>query len=401
MARAYRYTAYDASGQRVQGVVQADAADAALAALRAQRLDVVDIQEPREPRGPALRRGRIGVAERVVLLQELGTLLGAGVPLGEAAPSLEAAYAGTPLAQPLARLAREVRNGVPLGQALRRADVGLPAHALSLVDSGEAAGRMSDSLLGAARQLEEERQVMQQFRSALVYPSVLVVAGIAAVLIIFIAVVPRFAGLLKSGRAEIPALSRWVIEGGQSLQAHWPLVLGGAVLLGAAVSAALRSASTRQALLDLMARLPIVGPWLWSGEIGRWAGLTGTLLEHRVPLIDALALGAQASGLSVLRRHLARAQAEVRRGRPLSEVLAEQGWIAATRLNLVRVGERTAELPRLLQELGRLHADAARQAQQRVLALIEPLAIVLIGGVIGVIMAAVVMAVTAMNTARM
>ena len=151
----------------------------------------------------------------------------------------------------------------------------------------------------------------------------------------------------------------------------------------------------------MLTRLPLVGAWIWNGEIGRWATLLGTLLEHRVPLIDALDLSAQAARLSALRGHLMRAQVEMRRGRPLSEVLAQQAWIAPTRINLVRVGERSGELPRLLQELGRLHADAARQMQQRVLALIEPAAILLIGTVIGIIMVAVVMAVTSLNTARL
>lgn len=396
----FRYTAYDTAGRRVTGVLAAAAASEALETLRGQRLEVVDLsaQAAAAPRRGA---GRVGAAERIVLLQELGTLLGAGVAMSEVAPSLEQAYAGTALGAPLARLAREVRNGLPLGQALRRADVGLPAHALSLVDAGEAAGRMADALLSASRQLEHERQVQQQFRNALVYPSVLVLAGVAAVLIIFIAVVPRFASLIKSGRAEIPALSRWVIEGGQTLQAHWPWVLATVIALAVAAVAASRSAGARQTLLDGLTRLPLVGAWIWNGEIGRWATLLGTLLEHRVPLIDALDLSAQAARLSALRGHLVRAQAEMRRGRPLSEVLVQQAWIAPTRINLVRVGERSGELPRLLQELGRLHADAARQMQQRVLALIEPVAILLIGTVIGIIMVAVVMAVTSLNTARL
>ncbi len=400
MATAYRYTAYDCAGRRVHGTLQAAAPGEALSQLSAQQLDVVDLQPQAAP-AAARSGGRIGAAERVVLLQELGTLLGAGVPMSEVAPSLEQAYAATPLGPPLARLAQQVRNGRPLGEALRQAGVGLPEHVLSLVDAGEAAGRMAESLRSAAQQLEHERQVGLQFRNALVYPSVLVLAGVAAVLIIFIAVVPRFASLIQSGRAEVPALSRWVIEGGQALQSQWPAVVGAAVLLALALAAAARSAGVRQAALDALARAPVVGPWVWSGEIGRWAGLLGTLLAHRVPLVDAMALSARAARLSALRTHLARAQAELRRGRPLSDILQQQGWVAGTRINLVRVGERSGELPAMLQELGRLYTEMAQQVQKRVLALIEPLAILLIGSVIGVIMVAVVMAVTSLNTARL
>jgi general secretion pathway protein F len=105
--------------------------------------------------------------------------------------------------------------------------------------------------------------------------------------------------------------------------------------------------------------------------------------------------------LSALRGHLLKAQGEIRRGRALSAILAEQGWIAPTRLNLIRVGERAAELPRMLAQLGSMHTQAAREQMRRLVTLIEPLAILLIGAVIGVIMVAVVLAITSLNTAKL
>ena len=125
------------------------------------------------------------------------------------------------------------------------------------------------------------------------------------------------------------------------------------------------------------------------------------MLENRVALLPALDLSSRALGLPSLRRHLHKAQAEMRRGRALSAILAEQGWIAPTRLNLIRVGERAGELPRMLTQLGSLHTQAAREQMRRLLTLIEPLAIVLIGAVIGVIMVAVVLAITSLNTAKL
>jgi general secretion pathway protein F len=396
VSSSFRYSAYDGSGRRVSGSLQAVSAAAAIDQLRAQQLQVVDI-ELQQQAAPASKR-RINDTDRVLLLQEFATLLGAGVTLAEAAPSLAQAYAESPLGLPLERLVRAVRGGQSLAQGLEAAQLGLPRHAHSLVAAGEASGHLADALRSAADQLEHERQMRQQFRNALVYPAFLVIAGIVAVLFIFTSVVPRFAPLIRSGRAEVPALSRWVIETGMLLKANWPWVVLTLVAIAVGLLLLLRSAAWRQRAVDAMARLPVLGPWLWSGEIGRWATLLGTLLQQRVPLLQALALGAEAANLSALRSHLGHAQGEIRRGRALSEVLAQQRWIAATRLNLLRVGERSGELPRLLLELGRLHTEASRVAQARVLTLIEPLAIVLIGLVIGVLMVAVVMAVTAVNT---
>jgi general secretion pathway protein F len=118
-------------------------------------------------------------------------------------------------------------------------------------------------------------------------------------------------------------------------------------------------------------------------------------------MLMAINLSSRGMRLARNRRHVEDAAGEVRRGRALSDVLAEQGWIAPTRLNLIRVGERAGELPRMLGELGRIHTEAARGRMKRLLALIEPLAILGIGAVIGVIMVSVMLAITSLNTARL
>ncbi len=402
----FRYRALDRQGQRLAGDLMADSPQAALLQLQQRQLSVLALvgdapAQPASAAGPRLARRRIGASDRIVLLQEFATLLTAGVPIAEATPSLEAAYASTALGAPLARLRKAVQDGRSVADAFRLAELGLPEHAHSLIAAGEAAGRLGQALHAAAAQLEYDHGVAQQVRTALIYPSVLVGAGAAAVLVIFIAVVPRFASLLGSGRAEVPALSRWVIEMGMFLQSH---LLGSALVLAAAVTAvvlALRVSGVRQATLEALARLPLIGTWLHTSEIGRWATLLGTLLENRVALLPALELSSRAVSLTALRRHLLKAQGEIRRGRALSAILAEQGWIAPTRLNLIRVGERAGELPRMLAQLGSMHTQAAREQMRRLLTLIEPLAILLIGAVIGVIMVAVVLAITSLNTAKL
>lgn len=399
----FHYRALDARGQAQQGEVTAASAAAAVQQLQQRELTVVELRPlARAGAAPAAaaRGGRIGHGERIVLLQEFATLLNAGVSIAEAAPSMAQAYAATALGAPMVRLRQALQAGRSVSDAFRSAALGLPEHAHSLIEAGEAAGRLGPALHSAAQQLEYDQGVRQQMRSALVYPSVLVGAGALAVFIIFVAVVPRFASLLGNGRAEVPALSRWIIETGLFFKSHMLACLLALAALVAAAVLALRTPAVRQALVEALARLPVTGPWLRHSEVGRWATLLATLLENRVPLLAALALSARAVLLRDMRGHLAAAQGEIRRGRALSDVLAEQGWIAATRINLIRVGERAGELPRMLGQLGQMQTASARQGLQRVLALIEPLAILLIGSVIGLIMVGVMLAITSLNTAR-
>jgi general secretion pathway protein F len=173
--------------------------------------------------------------------------------------------------------------------------------------------------------------------------------------------------------------------------------VGGGALLALAAFA-LADARLRASLLDALSRAPVVGPWLLRLEIGRWTTVLGQLLANRVPIINAVVLSSGALRLQRLRDDLAGAPRELERGRMLSDVLGDLAWFPAARLNLIKVGERSGELPRMLATLGAIETEAARTLQKRALTLIEPAAILIIGAVIGMIMVAVMMAITSLNT---
>jgi general secretion pathway protein F len=394
----FTYRALDAQAARHTGQLEADDEPAAVRELMRRGLTPLDVDAVGQPAGARSGRRRITASDRIALVQELATLLGAGISLAEALPSLATAHAATALGVALARVDRDVRGGQRLSEALRASGLDLPPDVLALVQAGEASGALARALADGAAQMELERNVGQELRNALIYPAVLVFAGIAAVLIIFIGVVPRFASLLNNARAEVPMLSRWIIETGVFVKDHLlGFGLGGAGLV-MALAATLATPAYRARALEAASHLPLLGPWLLRLDIGRWATVLGTLLANRVPIIEALALSAGALRLARLRNDLAGAARELERGRTLADVLAAQGWFPPTRLNLIRVGERSGELPRMLATLGAMETDTARTLQKRALALIEPAAILIIGVVIGVIMVAVMMAITSLNT---
>lgn len=395
----FNFKALDAQGRTRQGQLSAADEQGAVRELLRQGLTPVNVQRERSAAAPRGRSSKpVGVAEQLVLLQELATLLKAGISLSEALPSLAQAYAAQSLGPALASADRAVRGGANLSGALRSSGLALPPYALALVEAGEASGDLAATLADAAAQMDHERRVGQELRNALIYPAVLVSSGVLAVMVIFVGVVPRFASLLKSSRAEVPALSRATIEAGlfvkQNLLAFG---LGGAALI-ALVMMLLANAGARARALEALARLPLIGPWLMRVDIGRWATVLGTLLANRVPIITAMGLSAGALRLQRLRDDLSSTARELERGRSLSEVLGAKGWFPPARLNLIRVGERSGELPRMLSTLGEMETEAARLLQKRVLALIEPVAILVIGAVIGFIMVAVMMAITSLNS---
>lgn len=393
------YRALDGGGASRSGALQAADEAAAIRWLLQQGLTPVSVEAAGGSAARSTgRRAGVGDAERIDLIQELATLLGAGISLGEALPSLAEAYAAQALGPALTGLDRAVRGGERLSAALAASPLGLPPYVLALCEAGEASGELAAALRDAARQMEHEQRIGTELRNALVYPAVLVASGVLAVLVIFIGVVPRFASLLKSSRADMPALSRWVIESGLFVKQHLlAFGVGGAALLALAAFA-LADPRLRASLLDALSRAPVVGPWLLRLEIGRWTTVLGQLLANRVPIINAVVLSSGALRLQRLRDDLAGAPRELERGRMLSDVLGDLAWFPAARLNLIKVGERSGELPRMLATLGAIETEAARTLQKRALTLIEPAAILVIGALIGMIMVAVMMAITSLNT---
>lgn len=398
----FRYRAQDGGGNVVRG--QLDARDSAHAARELIRQGLTPLEldasaaEALQLQASAARRpGRMTAADKVVTVRELATLLTAGVPLDEALGSLASGHAGHAMGDAMARALKAVREGSTLHDALADSGLALPAHLMTVVRVGEASGQLAAALDDCAEQMEVARRMSQELRSAMIYPTVLVLAGVLAVLIIFIGVIPRFAPLLRGTRAQVPEFSVWVIETAVFLKANLLMLgLGGAAVVGLVVALFAR-AEFRRMLFERAAQLPVIGPWLREAEVGRWALLMGTMLHNRVPLLDALKLSRGALQLREFSLLIGSAARELEHGRSLYDSLRQSSWIAPARLNLIKVGERAGSLDAMLTSLGRMQSEAARERQKRAMALIEPIAILLIGSVIGVLMVAVMMAITSMN----
>jgi general secretion pathway protein F len=406
----YRYRAVDRDGAARAGQIRAADAGAATRELLAQGLTPLelDLASPiagtrtlaaRAPASSPMRARRVSKRQLQGFLHELSTLLGSGISLAEALPSLAGAHSRLPLGPMLQLADQRIKAGASLSAALGQPGLEWPAYVPALIQAGEASGEMAQALGDAALQMEHELLVSQELRNALVYPAVLVAAGIAAVLFIFVAVVPRFATLLRSSRADIPEFSRWVIEAGLFMQQNLSGVALVATGLVAIIVGLAGQQLVRDALLQVMGALPVIGGWLKSVELGRWATVLGALLANRVPYVDAIRLSCGAMRLRQMRSDLERSTVQLQRGSALSEVLERQSWFPEARLSLVRVGERSGELPRMLRSLGELETQSSRVLQKRVLSLIEPAAIVIIGAAVGLIMVAVMMAVTSLNAA--
>ncbi|GMV44668.1 MAG: fimbrial assembly protein PilC [Pseudomonadota bacterium] len=406
----FAYQAVDASGALQRGHEEAACETGAVAQLLARGLTPLALQPASEAAagGSAGRPGwrrRTGSRriERVLLVRELASLLAAGVTLEESLRTLIEARQGLPLAEALTAVLGRVLAGERLSAALQpaagQASLALPGYVVALVAAGESTGDLAGALGRGAEQLEFDEQIRAETAEALLYPAILVAAGAGAVLFVFSFVVPRFASLLVGRKVELPWLSGVVLGIGQAVNRHGALIaalLAGAVVLAALAWRAAGPARVRAAL----AHLPLLGGWIRLQETTRWTGMLALMLQSRVPILAALDLTAGAVTLADVAARLRRTLRDIGRGEPLSRSLAAHALLAANELSMVRVGERTGQLGAMMGHVAGYALERNRRLRKRLVSLIEPIAILTLGGIIALIIVGVVLALTSLSDVK-
>lgn len=388
----FRYRALVEGGTEEKGTIEAYTAQDASRRLSQNGLVVLDIAEETER---PVRSKRIKRTDVTRFFDELTTLLGSGVTLVTALEAQSLNQANPSLAAAVAELNTTIQRGGSFSEALDDAKdtFRLPPYLIQLARAGELTGRLAPALRRGVELMQYEERMTGEIRGALTYPIILIVAGIAAVGLVFTLVVPKFAHLLE-GEANLHWLAEVVLSVGLFVNEYglWIALLAGVLLFF--FGSRLLVPAARLRWLNIFARVPIIGPWLVESETGRWTSVLGNLLGSDVDIVSALDLANSGVRIESRRRKLENALGLVRGGDSLSNALQQQQALTAVAYNMIRVGESSGRLPDMLGSLAALYEKNGRERMNRVLALMEPLAILLIGATIGVILIGIALAIS-------
>jgi general secretion pathway protein F len=283
-----------------------------------------------------------------------------------------------------------------------RGNIGtFPPYVYQLIEAGNATGSLTSGLKDAGLQMQFDDRVRKDIRNALIYPTFLVFMGIASTLFIFIFVVPRFAGMLKGRWELLPAFPHAIFSTGLFLHNNIYSVTGLAALLAAGLYLLWRKASFRMQLQEVVIRLPLLGKFFLEAEAGRWTSMLATLLQNRIPLVQSLALARNSLQVESLKGRLVQVERAVRGGNALAAALEDYGTFDEILVNLVRVGERSGRLAEMLRSAATFAEQKGRDRIKRVMALLEPAAILVIGVVIGAIVISLFTAIASINNVRL
>ena len=397
---AFDYQAQDANGRTCRGQQEADSARHARQILRERGLRITRLSGAKKSR-PGGRHGqagtRLGVTDLALLTRQLATLIHAGLPLEEALSAVTAQSEKTAVSNVLAAVRNRVTEGHALATALSAFPRAFPELFRATVAAGERSGHLGHVLEQLADYTEARQTSRQKIQLALVYPMILMFASVAIVGFLLGYVVPDVVKIFINSGQPLPPLTQAMIAMSNGLRRYGWLLL---MLLMAGTGAArwaLRQPRLKLRWHVLQLNLPLVGPVLRAMEAARFASTLAILGKSAVPLVDALEISATVIANLAIRQRMLDVARSVREGGTLARGLERSGDIPPMMLHLIASGERAGELDSML-------ARAAEQQEKNlaarialVVSLFEPIMLVLMGGVVLLIVMAILLPILSLN----
>lgn len=410
----YEYKAYNTRGKVVSDIVDADSPKSARQKLRKQGIFPTEIHEGKG----AVKRGggaqgagagsveidfskyleRIGVADVAIATRQLGALLGAGIPLVECLAALSEQVEK----EKFKIILREIREKVNEGKTLADAMADYPKVFgdlyVNMVRAGEQAGALDHVMERLADYTEGQVELRGKIVASMTYPVIMM--GLAVVVVGFLMtfVVPKIAKLFSDMGSDLPMITRVVMWFSHMLSDYWWLVAGliaGAVYL---FRRFYRSETGRAQVDARLLKVPVMGPMLVMVSVSRFSSTLSTLMQAGVPLLKAMHIVQNIMGNVVLREVVSSAKDAVREGHAMNTQLKKSGHFPPMVTHMIAVGERTGELGPMLDKVATTYENQVSRRLATLTALLEPLMILIMGGVVFTIALAVLLPMLQMNT---
>lgn len=409
----FEYKAYVTGGGTRAGIIDADTPREARIRLRRDNVLVSEIREIRGSRGERAKRP---VGERWSILEglqklrqrssgpkgrnleivggitrQLGTLLGAGIPLAEALNAIIDQAESRRVETMFRRIRERITQGASLGDALADHPSMFSEMYVNMVKAGEATGRVDQVLSRLADFLQRSRALQRQIISALTYPIMMVLLGIVVVSILMTVVVPKITAMLEDTGGELPVPTRILMTTSEAFSSYW----WAGCLVIAAVSAVFErfyKTDRGNLMVDrLMLRVPLLGDLLRKAAVGRFARTLATLLESGVSAVQSLEITQRVIGNRIIADATGHIRTRILEGTDIATPLKASGAFPSVVGYMVSVGEKSGELEQMLDRIAAAYDEEIEVVTERFTTVLEPLMIVCLAGVVGFIVYSIVL----------
>ncbi|MFN3598359.1 MAG: type II secretion system F family protein [Aquificaceae bacterium] len=396
----YRYKAFNEAGSIVEAEVEYPDQEALAIDLQSKGLTLINVSPLAEEKGKDKGisgfsipiGGKVKDKDLSLFCRQLGTMVGAGLSVVDALNILAEQLPNKKLADASKEVARMISEGMPISASMAKFPSVFPEFIVNLVSVGEETGNLDLALIRAAEYYEKMAFIKSKIKSASFYPTFVVIIATAIVTGILYFLVPTFVGLYKGLGGELPLPTQMLIAASDALRSKIIYIIASIVGFSFLFRFLMKSSyQFKKAVHAFMLRAPKMGELVMKSTMAKFSRSMATLFTSGVALERAFDIAGKVAGNVIIKEALEKAKKNVIEGSPMYKALENTGMFPRLIIAMVRVGEDTGKLDEMLDAVAKFYEDEFDKAVEGIIKLIEPMLMVFIGGVVGLILMALYM----------
>ena len=378
----YSYSARTLSGDLRRDTIDVPSRDDVISFLRSQRLIPVSVRKkPADFSFPM--GGKAKNRDIVIMTRQFATMVNAGLPLVQALEILVAQTDSEPIRKALGAVLHDVESGNTLADALAQHPKVFTELYVNMVSAGESGGILDTIMNRLAEFLEKNEALARKVKAAMIYPAVISVVAIGAIVVLLLFVIPTFQEMFASFDQQLPLPTRIVIAASDFLQHYWWALLAGGIGGSALFRRWVATPMGRLTFDRILLAMPILGTVVLKSSVSRFTRTLGTLMNSGVSILEGLEITAKTSGNRVIHDAIIESRASIAGGETISKPLERAKVFPPMVTQMIAVGEETGDLDGMLSKIADFYDDEVDVAVDGLLKAMEPLMIVILGSIVG------------------
>ena len=379
----YKYEAVNRAGETVSGKLEAEGQNIVVEKLRGMGLMAVDIKELKQSSFAQLKmKSKVKLGDLSLFSRQMSAMLNAGIPLTRALFTLSRQVTNKSLGDALNDIAGNVEGGISFSEALKGYPDVFNELYVNMISAGETGGNLEETLNRLSNQLQKDKELRDNIKSASFYPAAVFSFAIIILFAMLFFLVPIFVGFFPPD-VDLPLPTQIIISLSDGLQAYWYIVFPVIVLIFFGLRAYAKSEVGKRTLDRLKFRIPVFGELIRKSVVASFARTFSTMMATGLPVVQSLAASGNATGNTMVIDATRLAGEKIQEGSSVAGPLEESGIFPAMVTHMVAVGEETGDIPEMMDKVAAFFEEEVSTMTKALTSLIEPLMLVVIGVLVG------------------
>jgi type IV pilus assembly protein PilC len=388
----YTYEAINNMGKTVKSTYEANNREEVLVMLEKKNLYPIMVQEgggaSKEIKASHFFQ-RVKLKDIAFFCRQVYSLLNAGIPIADTLQIISGQIVNKNLQKAVVEVSEEVQTGIPFSEAMKKQNV-FPALLIHMVAAGEASGTLNFVMRRMAEDYEKEFKMQKRVSGAMVYPTLIIIVAVVAVTFLITSVLPRFVEMFASANVELPAATQMLINISGFLQQYWLYLLVALILFICGCKYFVRTAQGRFWVDTFKLSLPIIGGVNNKIVMARFSRTLSSLLKSGIPLMQSMEYVAAVVGNQLVSEKLLVVREEIAKGASLTDSVNKTGVFDPIVIHMLKIGEDSGKLDEVMENTATVYDQEVEVAVQGLTSIIEPLMIILMAVVVGLIVFSII-----------